>query len=270
MKEYLSSLIPKIRNYSLEIDKLSKLYDQPWVLVNELDNFIKLIFQAQGKLIVSKNGVVSDGAWELVSVANAILLDINNEKRLYNHQFIDSGLMILKLDGLSNDYFILANQNIIPNLNVEQYLIAKYSNAQGKSVGEMKSNHISKSREKDIPASPYQLEHKLTDDRMFKIVNHLGYSGRTEVRIDEKIPSDGLFRLTDKAILYEVKDGKLVMEYFIGSFRQEDGTIIEIAGNRLTGIGKGSFVFKNGVPAPNGTYQKGWLSKIKVENGVIV
>lgn len=73
--------MPKIKNYSLELDKLSKLYNQPWMLINEFSDFIKIIFQEKGKLIVSKNGVVSDGDYELVSVANSILLNINGEKR---------------------------------------------------------------------------------------------------------------------------------------------------------------------------------------------
>tara|TARA_B110000977_G_scaffold197427_1_gene279928 strand:- start:721 stop:990 length:270 start_codon:yes stop_codon:yes gene_type:complete len=81
MKEYLKSWMPKIKNYSLELDKLSKLYNQPWMLINEFSDFIKIIFQEKGKLIVSKNGVVSDGDYELVSVANSILLNINGEKR---------------------------------------------------------------------------------------------------------------------------------------------------------------------------------------------
>ena len=66
MKEYLKSWIPRIQNFSLKLDKLSKLYNQPWVLVNDLNDFIKIIFQEGGKLIVSKNGVVSYGGWELV------------------------------------------------------------------------------------------------------------------------------------------------------------------------------------------------------------
>ena len=127
MKEYLKSWIPKIKNYSLELDKISKLYYQPWVLIDEQGDFVKIIFQEKGKLSVSKNGIVSDGNWELISVANSIILNINGEKRLYNHEFIDAGLMVLKLDGISNNFFVLANQNIITDLDVEKYLNSKYS-----------------------------------------------------------------------------------------------------------------------------------------------
>jgi len=128
MKDFLKSWLPKVKHYSLKLDSLSKLYNQPWVLLDGRNDFIKIIFQERGKLIVSKNGVVTDGKWELVSVANSILLDINDERRLYNHEFINDALIILQLDGFSMDYFILVNQNVIPDLDVENYLLHKFSN----------------------------------------------------------------------------------------------------------------------------------------------
>jgi len=256
MKEYLKSWIPKIKNYSLELDKLSKLYNQPWVLINEVNDFIKIIFQEKGKLIVSKNGVVSDGDYELVSVANSILLNINGEKRLYNHQFIDNALMILKLDGFSNDFFVLANQNLIPDLDVESYLNAKYSAPVLESRKQGKS-------------SPYQKQLKLKDGRILQIIKDLCYSGETEVKINHKIPEDGLYKLAQQEIAYEIKDGKIKMEYYIEKYKQDDGKVIEIGGKRTTGIGRNCPVWMNGKLAPDGVYRKGWFSKIEVEKGKI-
>ncbi|MDE0536741.1 hypothetical protein, partial [Tenacibaculum sp. L6] len=70
------------------------------------------------------------------SYSNSILLEINKEKRLYNNLFIDKGIMIFKLDGSSTNLFVLANQNIIPDLDISSYLYAKYSN-QIKNVVEI-------------------------------------------------------------------------------------------------------------------------------------
>ena len=159
------------------------MYNQPWVLVYEFSDFIKIIFQEQGKLIISKNEVVSDGDYELFSVANFILLNINNEKRLYDHQFIDTALMILKLDGFSNEFLVLANQNLIPNLDVESYLNAKYSKPALES-------------RKQVVVSSYQKELKLKDSRTLQIIKDLGYLVETEVRINHKLPEDGFHKLT--------------------------------------------------------------------------
>ena len=256
MKDYIKSWLPKIKNFSLELDKLSKLYNQPWVIIDDQNDFIKIIFQEKGKLIVSKNGVVSDGSWELVSVANSILLSINGEKRLYNHQFIDNGLMILKLDGFSLDFFVMVNQNLIPDLDVVNYLNHKYP------ISKIDGN-VSKT------LNSYDKTIELKDGRVLQIVKDLGYSGSTEVRINDNIPEDDFYRPLNSEIIYEIKNGKIKMEYYIESYRQIDGQIIEIGGSLIDGIRKGCPVWLNGKPAPNGNYKKGWFSNITVEEGKI-
>ena len=256
MKDYIKSWLPKIKNFSLELDKLSKLYNQPWVIIDEKNDFIKIIFQEKGKLIVSKNGVVSDGSWELVSVANSILLNISGDKRLYNHQFIDNGLMILKLDGFSLDFFVLVNQNLIPDLDVVNYLTHKYPTSNIK-------NNASK------PINFYEKTIKLNDGRELQIIKDHGYSGSTEVRINDSIPEDDFYRPMNSEIVYEIKNGKIQMEYYIDRYDQGDGQKIEIGGSRIHGIRKGCPVWLNGRPAPNGVYKKGWFSNITVENGKI-
>ncbi len=257
MKDYLKSWIPRIKEYSLKLDKFSKLYNQPWVFVNELNDFIKIIFQDKGKLIVSKNGIVSNGNWEIVSAANSILLDVSGEKRLYNHYFIDSGLMILKLDGYSIDYFVLANQNIIPYLDIESYLNTKYSNL----FSENKLSSFNNFYEKEL---------ELHDGRILQIVKDLGYTGSTEVKINHAPPEDGLYRLSSSEIAYEVENGRIKVEYYIEKFKQDNGSIIEIGGSRTSGITKGSPVWLDGNKAPDGQYKRGWFSKIDVKSGKII
>lgn len=256
MKDYLKSWLPRIKNFSLELDKLSKLYNQPWVVVGEKNDFIKIIFQEKGKLIVSKNGVASDGSWELVSVANSILLNINGEKRLYNHQFIDNGLMILKLDGYSLDFFVMGNENVIPDLDIENYLTHKYpiSKIDGKVYKSLNS---------------YDTVIKLKDGRELQIIKDLGNSGLTEVRINGNIPEDDFYRPSNSEIVYEIKDGRIKMEYYTNSYVQSDGQIIEIGGSLVDGIRRGCPVWLNERPAPNGHYKKGWFSNITVEDGKI-
>lgn len=257
MKDFLKSWIPKIKNYGLELDKLAKLYNQPWVLVNELNDFVKIIFLDNGKLAVSKNGIVSDGCWELMFVANSILLNINGEKRLYNHQFIDEGLMILKLDGHSIDFFVLANQNIIPDLDVERYLNSRYSTPalthdfQGKKC-------------------LYEKELSLLDGSILQVVSDLGYSGSTEVRINHQVPEDGFYFLSNSDVAYEVLAGKIKMEYYIEEYKQEDGNVIKVGGSRTNGIGSNCPVWLDRRLAPDGEYKKGWFTKIIVKKGRIV
>ena len=184
------------------------------------------------------------------------MLDISGEKRLYNHQFIDNGLLILKLDGHSTEFFVLANQNVIPDLDIENYLISKYSNP---------NLHEKKKSLKSL----YVKEQELSDGRMLQFLNDFGYSGETEVKINQKSAEDGFYRLTNSDIAYKIKNNKILMEYYIEKFKQDDGQFIEVGGNRINGITEGSPVWLNGKLAPNGEYQKGWFSKMQVIDGLI-
>ncbi len=255
MKDFLKSWIPKIKNYSAALDSLSKLYDQPWVLLNEQDDHIKIIFQSEGRLIISKNGEVSDGTWQLLQAAQSILLEMGSKKRLYNHQFIDNGILILKQDGIENDFFVLANSVIVPDLDVEKYLETKYRKSLDAEA---------------MPLENYESEIPLKNGMNLQIIQYLGYSGSTQVRINNLIPENGFYRAKNSNRLFEIKDGKIDMEYYIEKHKQDDGRIIEISGSRLDGIRTGCPVWLNDSFAPDGVYKKGWFSTIRVKSGRII
>lgn len=124
MKIFLESILPTFAKYSERLDKLTILIDEPWVIVNEDEVFKKFIFQKNGKVLISENGKVSFGTWKLLDKANAILMEHEGNLTLYNHVFLDEGLLILKLDG-GVDYMCLANENVVPGLDIERYLERK-------------------------------------------------------------------------------------------------------------------------------------------------
>jgi len=129
-----------MKQFSLRLDELSKMYEQPWVIIDENDSFIKIIFQEHGILLISKDGDVSYGQWELIHRAQSLLLDIGGQKKMYNHLFIDKGLMLLKLDGYSERILVLVNQNIVPDLDVENYLKRTFDSQKNEVVKKKRVN----------------------------------------------------------------------------------------------------------------------------------
>ena len=124
MKTYIENILPRISKFSEQLNKLTLLLDEPWVIVNGDGGFVKLIFKKDNSILVSKNGEVSIGKWELLNKANSLLIQIESSTKLYNHCFLDKAVMILKMDG-GNEYMTLLNQNIIPDLNVNKYFEEK-------------------------------------------------------------------------------------------------------------------------------------------------
>ena len=145
MRVFVETILPKILSYSEKLDKLSLLIDEPWVVKAESTISTKFIFRKDNSLLISENGSVTLGKWDLLNKANSILLEYNGLIRLYNHGFLDEAVLILRIDG-GNDYFVLVNQNRVPDLNLERYLQNKYVSSNGSissqshSKGKAKSN----------------------------------------------------------------------------------------------------------------------------------
>jgi len=147
MRIFIEKILPKILSYSEKLDKLTVLIDEPWVVNDDSQKFTKFIFRKDNSLLISDNGSVTLGKWDLLNKANSILLEFNNSLKLYNHGFLDEAVLILKIDG-GSDYFVLVNQNKIPNLDLENYLESKYVNKQDGINYRTKQSLTPKSRAK--------------------------------------------------------------------------------------------------------------------------
>jgi hypothetical protein len=121
VKEYLKNISKELKNYSKSLDKISILIDKPWAVIDVELEMQKLIFKKDKSLIMSKNGKVTKGTWDYLPEANSIIIDRINDQILCNAAFIDDVVLILKLDGTSNDFFALANENKLQDLNIIGY-----------------------------------------------------------------------------------------------------------------------------------------------------
>lgn len=122
IKEYLARISTDLSRFNQTLSKTSILIDKPWALVDDNNEIQKLIFKKNNELILSKNGKAEVGKWEYFPEAKSLLIDRGTDKIFCNEIFIDNGVIILKLDGTKNDFFALANENIISDLNVVKYL----------------------------------------------------------------------------------------------------------------------------------------------------
>ena len=118
IKDYLS----KITIYSESLSRTEKYINKPWVHIDINGNYHKYIFNPDGDLFMSFNGKVEIGKWKYLSEANLIFIDRLTDKIFLKQSFFDESVMILKIDGAHDDLFILANENIIPDLDVAKYL----------------------------------------------------------------------------------------------------------------------------------------------------
>jgi hypothetical protein len=188
---------------------------------------------------MSVNGKVQVGTWEYLPEAESILILRENDSLLLNHVFFDKALMLLKYDGVSNNnYFILADQNQIPDLNIVNYLKMLDFRNRGEDL---------------IPLL----------NGGFLIMDNSEIKG-----IDGIIPKDGFFFDEKLNQAYEYNNGK-IKTYNLKKYKSKI-TAFFIAQKIKGDYHIGDFVFSDDLePLKDGKYKMGLFKFIEVVDGRI-
>ncbi len=252
MKDYLKSTVNQLKNFSLSLDKKSILIDKPWAMIDEEFELQKLIFKKNKELILSKNGKVEIGKWDYFPEARSLLIDRNTDKILCNEGFIDSGVLILKLDGTDSKFFILANENIVPGLDTVKYL--------------------SKLRKEQLNIGLLELE----DGREVEIHMLNGNNKKIESICEGQRITEGLDEIEDSFVKvknsghsYYIKNGRISNIYIKRNFKLKEGNILEIHQLIAGHNSHGDRAYIDSMPAPDGVYKIGMLRSVTVKNGKI-
>lgn len=244
----LNSIVNQLKNYSASLEKSNILIDKPWTIIDDDNEIQRLIFKKDKTLILSKNGQAQIGKWDYFPEAKSLLIDRISDKILCNEAFIDEGILILKLDGTNNNHFILANQNIIPDLNILEYL-----NNQRKD----KLNLVF---------------YKLVDGNKLEIEtieNELLRKGN-RVFINNENVNDGFYPEYTGKRIFEVKNSILFKIINVNTFETKNGNKITIHQENYWEISKGDTVFINSIIAENQNIILKTGEKIVVQDGNVI
>lgn len=212
MIDYIKSILPRIQQYSKQLNDEANFVDIPWGFLDDDGQKVTYIFRRSGELLVSKRGEVISGRWEYLSMMQSMLIEHNERKRMYNHGFLDEAVMILRKDG-TDEIFPLVNTNLIPDLNLTEYL-------------ETKTEELNKPKlsQKSLDESGSIVFEKTLSDGIRKIIV-IGRPGETSLSLalgkkvldskTEKSLEDGKFELEGGDYII-VKDGQ-IQKYFIKS-----------------------------------------------------
>jgi hypothetical protein len=249
MKSHLKYIVKELRDYSLTLEKTSMFLDKPWALIDNDVEVQKLIFKKNKELILSKNGQVQVGKWEYFPEAKSILIDRISDKILCNEAFIDKGVMILKLDGTDNIFFVLANENIVPDLNAAKYLkTLRYKNLM-------------------------IAETRLADGRILEI-HRFDNNSEPEVGntvTDEAVlVEDGKYQLESVQKYFEIKKGRILRILTESNYLTRDKVLIRIQQQNKWRIMKGDYVYKDEEPIMNDKINLNRFQFLEVSNGQVM
>lgn len=253
MIEYINNIIPRLKQFSHDLDKMEVFIDVPWVMIDECLNQQKYIFKRNGDFIMSLNGQVNIGKWKYLSKAKSLLIDRIDDKILLNQNFIDPGVMILKKDGTQNEHFVLANEMTIPNLDVTGYLKKIYYEKYNIKVKKINTGEF---------LEIHYYNSYILNRHAYKVLNN-------KVSIDGKTVSDGILELFNSDVRYVIKNSKIKEELIKDTFKTKKGVIV-IEHKKKYKPSVDDLVFMNNQPAPDGKYRLSFLKSITVANGRIV
>lgn len=124
MLDYITSLLPRLQQFSKSLNDTAIFADVPWAFIDGDGERVTYIFRRNNELLVSKHGEVTTGHWEYLAAMQSLLIEHANRTRMYNQGFVDNVVMALRKDG-TNELFLLANQQALPDLDAVKYLERK-------------------------------------------------------------------------------------------------------------------------------------------------
>lgn len=249
MKLYLKKMAQELKNYTKSLDRESFLMDKPWVVMDNEFELQRLIFKRNKRLILSKNGNVQEGSWEYLIEVNSLLIDRGTDKILCNVAFANKGVLILRLDGTEEHFFSLANEDIIPDLDVETYL--KKLRYKEQNIAEV----------------------KLRDGITLEVSRRYPFEINVKdlVYIDSKPVNDGIYQLSDRPNeYYEIKDSQIESLFIEKKYVNPENQEIRILQHTNWEPRRNDLVYLNNQLFERGVLNFSKLKELEIQEGKLV
>ena len=255
MVSIIKGYLNKITVHSESLSRTEKYINKPWVHIDSDGNYHKYIFNPDGDLFMSFNGKVEIGKWKYLTEANLIFIDRLKDKIMLKQSFFDESVMILKIDGTNEDLFILANENIIPDLDVSKYLSTLIFDI------------------KNIDSSTFYNVKLINGDDLKIHREKLNYTtiGMSVLLLDNNAPDGDYYasgNLDHKLLGYHIEDSTIKGLFWLFTYNTSKG-IFKINQTNEYNFSLGDRVLLNDNPAPNGKHRMGPMEYIHVTNSVI-
>jgi len=247
MLQYINNLVPRLKDFSASLDKIEIFVDKPWVIVDDNQNIQKFIFKRNGELVMSLNGQVTIGKWEFLSYAKSLLIDRIEDKILLNQKFIDPAVMILKKENLFDENLILANEGLLPDLNVINYLKGLYYQKLRIRTVKLKTGEL--------------LEVHYYEPGYYEYMNK-------NVSISCSSVPDGNYQTEDSKGTFIIKNNTISRFLVYKGYKTNYGLII--IEQEFERFKLGDRVFQNNKIAPDLKYRLGFMNHIIVKDGKII
>ena len=111
MKTYFLDVIKRIKRFSEEFNVQTTLCDKTWTVFNDTGEKEVYIFQPDGTVFITSNGIGIKGKWHWLSANRSLIINKDDNVMMFHPEFIDNTILALTLDGTSKMAFLIEQGN---------------------------------------------------------------------------------------------------------------------------------------------------------------
>lgn len=112
MKTYLLDTINRIKRFSESLDVQTSLCNRPWVVFNDSGDKEVLIFDTDGNVLITVNGVGFQRTWRWVAANKSLIIKQPDETIVMLHpEYFNNSVMALNRDGTQEYAFLIDDNN---------------------------------------------------------------------------------------------------------------------------------------------------------------
>ncbi len=111
MKAYLLDTFKRFKRYSDTLDVKTNLCNKTWLVFNDEGEREVFIFNEDGTMIISCNGLVTNSSWKYIPSNNSIVITTPKQAYMLHPAFLNGIVFALQLDGVEKYSFLITEQN---------------------------------------------------------------------------------------------------------------------------------------------------------------
>lgn len=113
MKTYILDSINRLKRLGENLDAKTILCNKSWQIFNDTGEKELYIFQENGDILLSTNGIVSQGRWQYIYANKTILISIKENSYLLHPSFSINNIMAMNLDGTERYMLMIEEQSLL-------------------------------------------------------------------------------------------------------------------------------------------------------------
>lgn len=113
MKTYILDSINRIKRLGENLDAKTILCNKSWQIFNDTGEKELYIFQENGDILLSTNGIVSQGKWQYISANKSILISVKENSYMLHPSFSINNIMAMNLDGTERYMLMIEEQSLL-------------------------------------------------------------------------------------------------------------------------------------------------------------